>query len=55
MDLSNPTTVILAIIGLAIVWTILRTVLKLTARLFKLGCIAIVIFIGGIWLLGAIF
>ena len=55
MDLTNPTTFILAIIGLAVVWTILRIVLKLTARLFKLGCIAIVILVGGIWLINVVF
>jgi len=55
MDLSNPTTIILLIIGLAVVWTILRTVLRLTARLFRMGCIAILILLGGIWLLTTIF
>jgi hypothetical protein len=55
MDLSDFTTVIIVILGLAVVWTILRTALKLTARLFRMGCIAIVILVGGIWLLTAVF
>jgi len=55
MDLSDLTTIILVIIGLAVVWTILRTVLKLTARLFRVGCIAIVILGGGIWLMNVVF
>jgi hypothetical protein len=54
MDLSNLTTVILVILGLAIVWTILRTALKITARLFRMGCLAIVILVGGIWLLATV-
>jgi hypothetical protein len=52
MILDNFLTVIFVLIGLAIVWTILRVVLKLTMRLFSIGCVAIVILVAAIWLIG---
>jgi hypothetical protein len=51
---NNFLTIVLVLIGLAVVWAVLRTVLKLTSRMFSLGCIVIVILIGGIWLLSKI-
>jgi hypothetical protein len=47
-------TVMLILLGLAVVWTVLRAVLKLTARLFALGCISLVLLVGAIWLLTTI-
>ncbi len=44
-------TIVLILIGLAIVWTVLRAVFKLTARLFTIGCVALVLLVGAIWLL----
>jgi len=47
-------TIVLVLIGLAIVWTVLRAVLKLTARLFTMGCVGLFILVGGIWLISKV-
>jgi hypothetical protein len=47
-------TIVLVLIGLAIVWTVLRAVLKLTARLFTMGCVGLFILAGGIWLISKV-
>ena len=47
-------TIVLVLIGLAVIWTVLRTVLKLTARLFTLGCVGLFILVGGIWLISKV-
>lgn len=41
MDFDQFFIVIVAIIGLAVLWTILRAIFRLTARLFALGCVVI--------------
>jgi hypothetical protein len=51
---SNFLTIVLILLGLAVIWTVLRVVLKLTARLFTLGCIGLVILVGGIWLVSTV-
>ena len=55
MEGNDLFTIALLLIGLAVVWTILRGVLKLTARLFRIGCIAIVLLVGGVWLVTSVF
>jgi hypothetical protein len=52
MNLDNLLTVIIVLIGFAILWTILRVILKLTMRLFSIGCVVIVVIVLGIWLTG---
>ncbi len=47
----NFLTIVLILVGLAVVWTFLRVFLKLTTRLFTFGCITLFILVGGIWLL----
>ena len=44
-DLSHVNWVLLAVVGvaLAIGWTILRMVLRLTMRMFAMGCVGLVI------------
>ena len=44
-------TIVLVLVGLAVIWTVLRAVLKLTTRLFTLGCFSLLILVGGIWLI----
>ena len=55
MEGNDLLTIALLLIGFAVVWTILRSVLKLTARLFSIGCIAIVLLVGGVWLVTTVF
>jgi uncharacterized membrane protein AbrB (regulator of aidB expression) len=53
MQLPDTDTLIkfaLILLGVAIGWTLLRGVLKLTARLFKIGCLVLVVVVAGIWL-----
>jgi hypothetical protein len=50
----NFLTILLVLVGLAVVWTVLRAFLKLTARFFTLGCIAIFILAGGIWIISTV-
>lgn len=44
-DLSHVNWVLLAVVGvvLAIGWTILRIVLRLTMRMFSMGCVGLII------------
>jgi hypothetical protein len=42
MELDGIFNVLLVVAILAVAWTILRAVLKLTVRLFSIGCIVIV-------------
>jgi hypothetical protein len=42
---------ILILIGLALAWTILKFVLRLTTRLFACGCFGLVALVGIIWAL----
>jgi hypothetical protein len=44
-DLSHVNWVLLAVVGvaLAVGWTILRMVLRLTMRMFAMGCIGLII------------
>jgi hypothetical protein len=44
-------TIVLILVGLAMIWTILRAVFKLTTRLFSLGCVGLLILVGAIWLI----
>jgi hypothetical protein len=48
-DLSHVNWVLLAVVGiaLAIGWTFLRIVLRLTIRMFSMGCIGLLL-LGGI-------
>ena len=51
---SDFLTVVLILVGLAVVWTVLRVLFKLTTRLFTIGCVALVLLVGGIWLISSI-
>jgi hypothetical protein len=44
-DLSHVNWVLLAVVGVALTvgWTILRMVLRLTMRMFAVGCVGLVI------------
>ena len=44
-DLSHVNWVLLAVVGVALAfgWTILRIVLRLTLRMFAMGCIGLII------------
>jgi hypothetical protein len=44
-DLSHVNWVLLGVVGVVLLvgWTILRTVLRLTMRMFALGCVGLVI------------
>jgi hypothetical protein len=50
----NLMTIVLILIGLAVVWTALRILFKLTARLFTLGCVGLFVLAGGIWLISKV-
>jgi hypothetical protein len=55
MNLPETSTIIqvlLVLAALAVFWTILRAVLKLTARLFMVGCLAIVGIVALVWAVG---
>jgi hypothetical protein len=55
MELPSVETLLniaVALIVVAVGWTFLRTVLKLTARLFRIGCLVLVVLVGVIWLAG---
>lgn len=52
MNLEGIYNVFLVIVVVAIGWTIVRTVFKLTMRLFTMGCFGIVILVGIGWILG---
>ncbi len=56
IDLSHVNWVMLAVVGVAVAigWTLLRFVLRLTMRFFALGCLALVI-LGGIVLALSLF
>ncbi len=54
MNFNELTTIVLIIIGLAILWTIVRAVLKLTAKLFAFGCMAILALVAIGWFLSQI-
>jgi hypothetical protein len=47
-------TIALVLIGLAVGWTALRILFKLTARLFTLGCVGLFVLAGGIWLISKV-
>lgn len=51
MELDGIFNVLLVLAILAVAWTILRAVLKLTVRLFSIGCFVIV----GLVILGWVF
>jgi hypothetical protein len=50
MELDGLFNVILVLAILAVAWTILRTIFKLTVRLFSIGCFVIV----GLVILGSV-
>jgi hypothetical protein len=50
MEFDGLFNVILVLAILAVGWTILRTILKLTVRLFSIGCLVIV----GLVILGSV-
>lgn len=54
MEFEGIFNVILVLAILAIAWTILRTVLKLTIRLFSIGCFVIIVLVGLGWVLGIV-
>jgi hypothetical protein len=47
-DLSHVNWVMLAVVGIAVAigWTILRIVLRLTMRMFALGCVGLLLLAG---------
>jgi hypothetical protein len=51
-DLSQVNWVMWGVIlvVVAVGWTLLRVVLRLTMRVFSLGCIGLVVLVGIIWL-----
>jgi hypothetical protein len=51
-EMSTIIQVLLVLAALAVLWTILRAVLKLTARLFMVGCLAIVGIVALVWAVG---
>jgi hypothetical protein len=44
-------TIVLVLVGLAVICILLRAFLKMTARVFTLGCVGLLILVGGIWLI----
>lgn len=54
MELEGIFGVILVLAILAVGWTILRTILKLTVRLFSIGCFVIVVIVALGWIFGFI-
>jgi uncharacterized membrane protein AbrB (regulator of aidB expression) len=55
MQIPDTDTLIkfaLILVGVAIGWTLLRGVLKLTARLFKIGCLVLLAVVAVVWLAG---
>jgi len=45
----NWTGLILTLIGVAVGWTILRFVLRLTLKIFAIGCLGLLILVGGVF------
>lgn len=43
---SELTSLVLIGVGLVVGWVILRVILKLTAALFRTGCLAIILILG---------
>ena len=54
MNLEGIYNLFLVLVVVAIGWTIVRTVFKLTMRLFSIGCFAIVVLIGIGWIPGLV-
>ena len=54
MELDGIFNVILVLAILAVAWTILRAILKLTVRLFSIGCFVIVLLVAAGWVFGFI-
>ncbi len=54
MELEGIFNIILVLAILAVAWTILRTLLKLTIRLFSVGCFVIIVLVGLAWILGIV-
>lgn len=44
--------VLVTLIMLLVAWQILKTVLKSTVRLLRIGCLVVIAFLGIAWLLG---
>ncbi len=44
--------IFLAVIALALVWAIVRAVLKITMKLFAAGCVVLAVLVGIAWLVG---
>jgi hypothetical protein len=51
MELEGIFNIILVLAILAVAWTILRAILKLTVRLFSIGCFVIVVVVLLGWVL----
>lgn len=54
MELEGIFNVILILAIFALAWTILRTILKLTIRLFRIGCFVILGIVALGWIFGII-
>ena len=56
-DLSHVNWALWIVVAVALTvgWTILRFVLRLTMRMFALGCIGLVILAGVVWLAATFF
>ena len=52
MELDGIFNVLLVLAILAVAWTILRAVLKLTVRLFSIGCFVIIVLVILGWVMG---
>jgi hypothetical protein len=55
MDILTPEIIFrvaLALIALFVIWTILKSALKFTFRLFSIGCLALAVLVGLAWLVG---
>lgn len=52
MELEGIFNVILILAIFAVTWTFLRTILKLTVRLFRIGCFVILGIVALGWILG---
>ncbi|TFH36814.1 MAG: hypothetical protein E4G99_04030 [Anaerolineales bacterium] len=55
ISVSQPWTILLVVAGLALGWILLRFVLRLTAKVFTCGCLALLILGSGAWLITSLF
>jgi hypothetical protein len=57
MELPSVETLLnvaVVLILVAVGWAILRVILRLTARLFRIGCLVLLVVVGLVWLAGTL-